>query len=408
METTRSHERLKSFVKHELAQIEKPGNPGQVHRFADPPRLAKALCDFLTFPVDEPTIGRLDSAFWNAVEPLLAEDLAVRSLPDCVERLAAAFESFLKKIAFLRYKNDPLRWSGDGVNYVGLVNTTLADLVRGLVGKTKAGELAADLSAPIIDARGTKGAIYGKAREVRNNVHRTQDYSLAEIIALARTVLASYLLAIEDNIQIIEQTVYPQYRYLQRVVEAFRSWEKQYIELEGQEEVFMADIGVLEPVAVEWQPTADDSADDALSDSSLRISGEAGELEALKPRRRAPISNFVEEFPRLALIGNGGCGKTTTLQRLVLDNAQRLLSNPAADLAIPVLVEANRYSLTFRFLHLVKNELGVNDDELGTLLNEGKLALFIDGLNEIAASLQPEALVELKNLLARWPNPNPS
>jgi len=47
METTHSHERLKKFVKHELAQIEKPGNPGQAHRFTDPQRLAKALCDFL-------------------------------------------------------------------------------------------------------------------------------------------------------------------------------------------------------------------------------------------------------------------------------------------------------------------------------------------------------------------------
>lgn len=406
METSQLHEQLKKFVKHELSQIEKPGNPGQVHRFADPPRLAKALCDFLRFRVDEPTIGRLDSAFWNAVEPLLVEDLAVRSLPDCVERLAAAFESFLKKIAFLRYKNDVLRWNGDGVNYVGLVNTTLADLIRGLVGKTKTGALAVDIAAPIIDARGTKGAIYGKTRDVRNNVHRAQDYSLAEIIALARTVLASYLLAIEDNVQVIEQTVYPQYRYLQRVVEAFRSWEKQYIELEGQEEEFMADIGVLEPVAVEWEPPVDELADDSLPDSSIPASHEAGELEALKPRRRAPISQFVGEFPRLAIIGSGGCGKTTTLQRLVLGNAQRLLSNPSGDLAIPVLIEANRYSLTFRFLDLVKNELGVSDAELETLLDDGTVALYIDGLNEIAASVQAEALVELKNLLARWPKPH--
>jgi len=236
METTHSYERLKKFVKHELSQVEKPGNPGQVHRFTDPERLVKVLSDLLAFPVDEPTIQRLEPSFWNAIEPLLAEDLPVRSLPDCVEKLAATLESFLKKIAFIRYRTDTLRWSGDGANYVGIVNTTMADLIRGFVGKSKAGESAPDLLAPIVDCRGTKGAIYGKAREVRNNVHRAQDYSLAEIIALARTVLASYLLAIEDNKLVIEQTIYPQYRYLQKVVEAFRSWERQYIELEGQEE----------------------------------------------------------------------------------------------------------------------------------------------------------------------------
>jgi len=404
METTYPHERLKKFVKHELAQIEKPGNPGQVHHFTDVERLVKALSDFLAFHVDEPTVGRLESAFWNAVEPLLAEDLAVRSLPDCVEKLAATFESFLKKIAFLRYKSDTLRWNGDGVNYIGLVNTTLADLIRGLVGKTKAGQSTADVSAPIVDARGTKGAIYGKAREVRNNVHRAQDYSLAETIALARTVLASYLLAVEDNRQVIEQSIYPQYRYLQKVVEAFRLWERQYIELESQEEKFMPDIGVLEPVAFEWEPVFDRNKDNIQQVSDAN-SGEGNELEILKPRRLAPISYFVRECPRLAVIGGGGCGKTTTVQRLVLKEAQRLLSNPSENLPIPVLIEANRYSLTFRFFDLIESELGISTDETENLLNEGKLALFFDGLNEIAAPVQPEALVELKNLIARWPKP---
>ena len=42
---------------------------------------------------------------------------------------------------------------------------------------------------------------------------------------------------------------------------------------------------------------------------------------------------------------------------------------------------------------------------MGSLLNEGKITLFLDGLNEIAAPLQQEALVELKNLLTRWPKP---
>jgi hypothetical protein len=185
METTNLRARLEKFVRHELSQIEKPGNPGQAHRFANSEKLVKTLVDFLAFPVDEPTIQRLESSFWNAVEPLLAEDLPVKALPDCVEKLAATLESFLKKIAFLRYRTDTLRWNGDGANYVGIINTTLADLIRGFVGKSKAGASAPDLLAPIVDCRGTKGAIYGKARGVRNNVHRAQDYSLAEIIALS-------------------------------------------------------------------------------------------------------------------------------------------------------------------------------------------------------------------------------
>lgn len=379
-----------------------------MYRFTDPQRLAKALCDFLAFPVDEPTVDRLESTFWNAVEPLLAEDLAVRSLPDCVERLAATFESFLKKIAFLRYRGDALRWSGDGANYVGLVNTTLADLVRGLVGKTKAGVSAADLLAPIIDSRGTKGAIYGKAREVRNNVHRAQDYSLAETIALARTVLASYLLAVEDNSQLIEQTIYPQYRYLQKVVEAFRSWERQYIELEGQEEEFMADIGVLEPIAVECEFDLSSKGEEDDFEKSKQTSEDSDQTSELKPlnlRRRAPISKFVEEFQRLAVISGGGGGKTTTLQRLVLEQAQKLLLDPSVDLPIPVFIEANRYSRTFRFLDLVESELGISTDEVEKFLNDGKLTLFFDGLNEIAAPLQQEALIDLRNLLKKWPKP---
>ena len=408
METTHSRERLEKFVKHELTQIEKPGNPGQAHRFSNPGRLAKVLVDLLAFPIDEPTLQRLEPAFWNAVEPLLAEDLAVKSLPDCVEKLAATLESFLKKIAYIRYRTDTLRWSGDGTNYVGIVNTTLADLIRGLVGKTRAGETSPDLLAPIVDCRGTKGAIYGKAREVRNNVHRAQDYSLAEIIALARNVLASYLLAIEDNSLLVEQTIYPQYRYLEKVVAAFRSWEQQYIELEGQEEGFMADIGVLEPMAVEcaFEPSTADEDDNPIQAAQSRTGQEQkDELETLNPRRRAPISKFVEEFPRLAIIASGGCGKTTTLQRLALEQAQNILSSHSSDLPLPVFVEANRYSLSFRFLDLIRNELGMSADSVSDLLDEGKLVLLIDGLNEITTQFQQEAVNELKNLMTRWPKP---
>lgn len=410
MEAIQSRERLKKFVKREITQIEKPGNPGQVYRFADPESLVDILLDFLAFPVEELTVQRLEPSFWNALEPVLAEDLPVKSLPDCVERLAATFESFLKKIAFVRYGSDVVRWSGDGVTYVGLVNTMLAELIRGIVGKTKAGALASDLSAPIVDSRGTKGAVYGKVRDVRNNVHRSQDYTLAEIIALARTVLASYLLAVEDNKLPIEQTIYPQYRYLQKAVDAFRRWERQYVELEGQEERFMPDIGVLEPVAIEWgfdSSLADEENDRNQQEQSLPSSDSesSDEMEFISARRRGPISKFVEEYPRLAIIGGGGCGKTTTLQRLVFEQAQRLLTNPSKGLPIPVLIEANRYSRTFRFLDLVQSELGVDIHELEKLLNDGKLALFLDGLNEIAAPLQSEAFVELRNLLEKWPKP---
>jgi len=401
-------DRLKKFVKREIAQIERPGNPGQMYRFADPEGLVDILLDFLAFPVEELTLQRVEPSFWNALELLLAEDLPVKSLPDCVERLAATFESFLKKIALVRYGTDELRWSGDGVTYVGLVNTMLADLIRGIVGKTKAGASATDLSAPVVDSRGTKGAVYGKARDVRNNVHRSQDYTLAEIIALARTVLASYLMAVEDNKLLIRQTIYPQYRYLQKVVDAFRNWERQYVELRGQEERFMPDIGVLEPVAIEWGFNSF-SAD---QDSDLNQQGQFGsssdtgvstELASIRPRRRALISELVEECPRLAIIGGGGCGKTTTLQWLVFKRAETLLASPSRDLLIPALIEANRYSRGFRFLDLMASELGVNAKEVEKLLDDAKLALFVDGLNEIAAPLQSEAITELRNLLEKWP-----
>ncbi len=230
-----------------------------------------------------------------------------------------------------------------------------------------------------MDCRGTKGAIYGKTREVRNNVHRTQDYSLTEIIALARTVLASYLLAIEDNSPAHRANDLPEYRYLEKVVAAFRSWERQYIELESQEETFMADIGVLEPMAVECafeSPTGRGRERFIRSEGNRGVSNEQDdELETLNPRRRAPISKFVEEFPRLAMIASGGCGKTTTLQRLALDQAKKTLSSHSSDLPLPVFVEASRYSLSFRFLDLLRNELGVSSDKVSDLLEEGKLVL---------------------------------
>jgi len=94
---------------------------------------------------------------------------------------------------------------------------------------------------------------------------------------------------------------------------------------------------------------------------------------------------------RLILVGQGGSGKTTALQRLLIDFTRRALQDPFA--LIPVLVNAREFSLedTTDFDRVI--DQSVNQQKLGKY-SFGQLLILIDGIDELGQ--------EHRNLLAEW------
>ncbi|ASC72026.1 tetratricopeptide repeat protein [Halomicronema hongdechloris C2206] len=103
----------------------------------------------------------------------------------------------------------------------------------------------------------------------------------------------------------------------------------------------------------------------------------------------AGLRNYAAEH--VLLIGKPGSGKSTSLERLLWEEASNALQNPAAK--IPVLVKLRRCTSTLE--HLIQDyfsghELPLEIAEIERLLRQGRLLLLLDGLNELPEDYRTE------------------
>ncbi len=104
------------------------------------------------------------------------------------------------------------------------------------------------------------------------------------------------------------------------------------------------------------------------------------------------------------LVGRPGSGKSTALVRLLLEEAKKALGNEKAK--IPVLVEL-RY-IQNSVLELIKNFFQENDlvmtlAEIESLLEQKKLLLLIDGVNELPSDEARRKLAAFRKTYATTP-----
>jgi len=118
---------FKEFVLENLIKISHPTRPNKILELDE----LESLCDlffcFLNFEIEESSLKRIKSNFENDFEKIY--QLNKTEISSAIEGLATNLESFLKKIAYLKFDNEAL-WKGDKI-YKGIEKSTLFELIEG-------------------------------------------------------------------------------------------------------------------------------------------------------------------------------------------------------------------------------------------------------------------------------------
>lgn len=119
---------LHKFVLRESNPIKHPTRGKSEINITDPSLVSELLENLLNYEIPEPTLSRVkvnfEIAFKNIIELNKAE------LASSLELLATNFESFIKRIAYLKYNpHYPEYWNGDGI-YKGITKSSLGELLN--------------------------------------------------------------------------------------------------------------------------------------------------------------------------------------------------------------------------------------------------------------------------------------
>ena len=381
---------LHKFVLRESNPIKHPTRGKSEINITDPSLVSELLENLLNYEIPEPTLSRVkvnfEIAFKNIIELNKAE------LASSLELLATNFESFIKRIAYLKYNpHYPEYWNGDGI-YKGITKSSLGELLNSAlypVDSTDSSISPKPYPSPLLDFKGIKQAIYDKTREIRNHVHIAKEYSNIELISSINLVLGTYLLAIQDNKEFLSQILLPEFKLLSDKLkdEEYSRLDKLYIELSGVESLEfeitanqISDYGVLLP---ELDDLDDGEASESVDDRKPII-----QIESI-----VNIANTTDGF---ILLGKPGAGKTTALKKIFHSIASEFFIKEA-NKRYPIFIDSNSYSPEFGFFKLIQNE--IKGCDFIELKSKYEMVILVDGLNEINEDFRVSAVSELKYLI---------
>lgn len=121
-------------------------------------------------------------------------------------------------------------------------------------------------------------------------------------------------------------------------------------------------------------------------------------------------SGFIEDiltssFNRIRILGQGGSGKTTTLEYLLYKDCLKWLDSPSNS-KIPILISLANLSSTEKILESIAKKLNTNIDYIEELLETNELKIYLDGINEMVQNRESKKikLQEIDSLVENYPN----
>ncbi len=123
-------------------------------------------------------------------------------------------------------------------------------------------------------------------------------------------------------------------------------------------------------------------------------------LDTSKENRIDSILKIEEDTNQFILMGESGSGKSTTLHKILYNNAKAFFEGKE-NIKIPVLIDANQYNKGRTFVSLIREKLEI--ENLSELFQQGDLQIIIDGLNEVSEDFEDKAKKEIKQILKVYP-----
>lgn len=119
-----------------------------------------------------------------------------------------------------------------------------------------------------------------------------------------------------------------------------------------------------------------------------------------------PLLDLIDRSQRIVVLGVAGAGKTTTLRRVALKAAQKILEGNS-DSSIPILVSLRDYGPPPSVEALVVANFGAwgsSFQDIQANLYLGKFLIIFDGLNEVTEIRKENCYKELRHFVQRFPN----
>ncbi len=123
-------------------------------------------------------------------------------------------------------------------------------------------------------------------------------------------------------------------------------------------------------------------------------------LMSVRLQDERDVGDVVAQEKRLIISGASGTGKTTTLKWLTLVYAENCIEG--AERLVPLYVDLGRFRHGLFYDHALMNahENGLEEEDFKELLDDGKLAIFLDGLDLLGGSENFEPVAEIQNFMS--------
>jgi predicted NACHT family NTPase len=229
-----------------------------------------------------------------------------------------------------------------------------------------------------------------KTYQLRNmESHNCKDWNNAKLYDELRSVLVIYLYATQRHFNALKLIVEPNdlTEYLQKQSQLFKIWQSRFVHIEGKEKFAEVELYAKEV----FEQTKEENENDE-------------DFEDIKVAREGKIDDLRKKVieKQMIILGEVGMGKTTTLQYLYFKDAQYALKNKNAQ--IPIYFELKNLTDKDDLLQKVIDRIGKDKVFTLKMMKEGRLNIFLDGLNEIEKNIKTKIFTQIKNLLSDYSN----